>query len=102
VKVFSPLALLLGLLMSGPGLWQAFQDPDTELAPAVFRFVIASMVAGIGITIIGGLVAAYAEGNKARGATVLDATSDDSGTNARLPVALPTDDADGQGNFVIS
>jgi hypothetical protein len=102
VKVFSPLALLLGLLMSGPGLWQAFQDPDTELAPAVFRFVIASMVAGIGISIIGGLVAAYSEGNKTRGATVLEADSGDSDTDARLPVVQPTDDANGQGNLVIS
>lgn len=83
MKVFSPFALLLGLLMSGPALWQAFSDPTTALAPAVIRFVVASVVAGIGITVISGLVSAYAESNRAAASQdAVEAESDGSEPSA--------------------
>jgi hypothetical protein len=64
VKLITPYSLLLGLIVTGPGLWAAFVDPSVAVAPAVLRFVVASLVAGAGIALVSGLVSAYAAGNR--------------------------------------
>ena len=100
MKFVSPWALLLGLLMSGQGLLQAFEDPSTDLTPAVVHFVLASVVAGIGLSIITGLVSAYSEGNRATAAAAAAAAADpDVDTSGLRTVVLPTDNG-GPGNLV--
>jgi hypothetical protein len=102
MKFVSPWALLLGLLMSGQGLLQAFEDPTTDLTPAVVHFVVASVVAGIGLSIITGLVAAYSEGNRAtaRAAAESDGAEVDVDASGLRTVVLPTDSTSGPGNLV--
>ena len=62
MKFFTPYSLLLALLVTGPGLWTAFNDPGVSAAPAVFHFVLAALVFGIGLTLVGGIVRAYSDG----------------------------------------
>ena len=101
MKFVSPWALLLGLLMSGQGLLQAFEDPSTDLTPAVVHFVVASVVAGIGLSIITGLVAAYSAGNRASAAAEAAAAAEpDADTSGLRTVVLPGDSANGPGNLV--
>jgi hypothetical protein len=64
VKLITPYSLLLGLLVTGPGLWAAFVDPDVAVAPAVIHFILASLIAGAGIAFVSALVKTYAEGNE--------------------------------------
>ncbi len=64
MKLITPYSLLLGLLVTGPGLWAAFVDPDVAVAPAVIHFVLASLIAGAGISFVSALVKTYAEGNE--------------------------------------
>ena len=63
MRLITPYSLLLGLLVTGPGLWAAFVDPSVAVAPAVIHFIVASLVAGAGIALVSGLVRTYAAGN---------------------------------------
>ena len=100
MKFVSPWALLLGLLMSGQGLLQAFEDPNTDLTSAVVHFVVASVVAGIGISIITGLVSTYSAGNRASAAAeAAAAVESDTDASGLRTVVLPTDNG-GSGNLV--
>ena len=104
MRFVSPFALLLGLLMSGQGLLEAFENPSSDLTAAVVHFVVASVVAGIGISIIAGLVSTYAEGNRAHAASTADAASDgvDTDTSGPTPAGLQTDSSAGSGSFATS
>ena len=63
MKLITPYSLLLGLLVTGPGLWAAFEDPTVAVAPAVLHFIVASLVAGAGIALVSALVSGYAASN---------------------------------------
>jgi hypothetical protein len=66
-KFFTPYSLLLGLVVTGPGLWSAFNDPGVPVGPAVIHFVLASLAFGVGLTLLGGIVGAYSQGAGRRG-----------------------------------
>lgn len=78
-KFFTPYSLLLGLLVTGPGLWAAFNDPGVPAGPAVLHFVVASLVFGIGLALLRAIVGAYAEGAGRRGRGELPARTPELG-----------------------
>jgi hypothetical protein len=64
VRLITPWSLLLGLLLASPALMQAWSDPGGDLTGAMLRFVLGTLVAGVGLALVSGLVALYRpEGN---------------------------------------
>jgi hypothetical protein len=59
MTLITPWSLLLGLVMASPALAQAWSEPSGDLGGAVLRFVLATVVAGAGLLVVGGLVDHY-------------------------------------------
>jgi hypothetical protein len=59
VRLITPWSLLLGLLLASPALVQAWSDPGGDLTGAMLRFVLGTLVAGVGLALVSGLVALY-------------------------------------------
>ena len=58
-RIVSPTAVLLGLLISSPSLWAALNG-TASAEGAVLRFVVGSVLAGVALSALGGLVTSYA------------------------------------------
>ncbi len=100
MKIITPYSLLLGLLVSGSGLYQAFSDSSVDVVPALMHFIVASLVAGVGLAVLSTLVSAYADGQGRR--TPLESSADDADGAAgedRTIVMSPEQNA---GNLVAS
>jgi hypothetical protein len=91
-KYFTPYSLLLGLLVTGPGLWSAFNDPGVPVTPAVIHFVVASLVFGVGLALLGTIVGAYSGGAGRRGGADAAGTAAGSVGDAATAVADPLTD----------
>lgn len=61
MSIVNPLSLLIGLLVSAPSIWAAFEGP-ADLTPVLLRFVLATILAGLGVSGLGMLVRHYARG----------------------------------------
>jgi hypothetical protein len=59
VRIINPWSLLLGLLLASPALAQAWSDPGADLTTPLLRFVLGTLVAGVGIALVSGLVELY-------------------------------------------
>ncbi len=78
MRHITPGAVLLGLLMSGPALVNAFQSPTGDLVDAMVAFLLAVLVAAAGLAALEALTDAYRHGAgrvERRTPTVLRATA---------------------------
>lgn len=72
MKIITPWSLVLGLLLAGPALAQAWSDPGADVAGAMLRFVLGTLVAGMGLAVIGALVDLYRPAEQADDADVTE------------------------------
>lgn len=54
--------LVLGLLLSAPGLYEAFESPAVDITAVLLRFVVITVVMSLGYGVVRELVYAYARG----------------------------------------
>ncbi|OIQ81322.1 hypothetical protein GALL_369050 [mine drainage metagenome] len=62
MKYLTPTSLLIGLVLSAPGLWQAWSDPSVDMGSAVGRFLLAVMLASVGLAMLNSMVRSYKRG----------------------------------------
>ena len=62
MKHLTPTSLLIGLVLSAPGLWQAWSDPSVDMGSAVGRFLLAVMLASVGLAMLNSIVRSYRHG----------------------------------------
>jgi hypothetical protein len=94
VKLITPYSLLLALLLSGPGLYQAFEDPAVDLTSAVLHFVMAAVLAGVGLSLLSGLISAYSAGHGRR-TPLAGAGGDDTETDRTIVMNAEPGSANG-------
>ena len=67
---FSPSSLMLGLVVTSPSLWQVMENPNTDITVVLLHFVVATVVAGIGLGVLRSVISAYLEGSGRRAAII--------------------------------
>jgi hypothetical protein len=89
MSIITPWSLVLGLLLASPALAQAWSDPGADIGSAMLRFVLGTLVAGIGLAVIGALVDLYRGDGviEATDATDADAAEAASSTPSSSPLA---------------
>jgi len=62
LSIFTPWSVLAGLLLTGPSLLEAFNNRAVPLEGVIARFLIATVIAGIGLRWLTGLIDSYQAG----------------------------------------
>lgn len=66
MNLVSPLSLLFGLVVSAPALVEVYDDPSADVTTALLHFVVATLVAGMALRALRGIVLHYARGGGRR------------------------------------
>jgi hypothetical protein len=54
-----PLAMVIALILNAPSLWEAFNDPQVDLFPVLFRLLIVALLADIVLYVANRALAGY-------------------------------------------
>jgi len=62
MKAITPGSLLIGLILSAPGLWRAWSDPTVDVSGALVRFLLAVLFASVSISMLQSVIDSYRRG----------------------------------------
>jgi len=62
MKSITPGSVLMGLIISSPGLWQAWADPTVDITGAIIKFLVAVIFASVSISLLQGVIDSYRRG----------------------------------------
>jgi hypothetical protein len=62
MRSITPGSLLIALVLSAPALWQAWSDPSVDISGALMRFLLAVLLASVGLNMLRTVVKSYQRG----------------------------------------
>lgn len=62
MTLITPWSLFIGLVLTGPQLWRAWSDSSVDITSVLMRFVLAVLLASVGLKMLHAVIHAYRRG----------------------------------------
>ncbi len=66
MKIITPASLFVALVLSAPTLWQAWSYPSIDISGVLVRFLLAVLVASVGLQLLRAVLETYRGGASGR------------------------------------